>query len=66
MLEGDEPDGWIILLLGSVVMIFGHTISLWDQVNHSKRILKKHGLWQDEMIKKKDLPKTDETRGKAE
>jgi len=49
-----------------VVLIFGHTISLWDQTSHLKRILKKHGLWQDEMIKKKDLPKTDETKSNRE
>ena len=38
--------------------IFGH-LATNDRVRHHKRILQKHGLWQDEEIKKKDLPKTE-------
>ena len=35
---------------------FGH-IAVGERLRHHKRILQKHGLWQDEEIKKKDLPK---------
>ena len=34
-----------------------NSVGAQQRLDHHKRILKKHGLWQDESIKKKELPK---------
>ena len=49
----------IIALLGTVVGVMGAMFGASSiyRFSHFKRILKKHGLWQDEEIKKRDLPK---------
>jgi len=48
-----------IALLGTAVGIMGvmFGVAAMYRFSHFKRILKKHGLWQDEEIRKKDLPK---------
>jgi len=48
-----------IALLGVAVGIMGAMLGAASMYRHShlKRILKKHGLWQDEEIRKRDLPK---------
>lgn len=47
----------VAILSGVVMMSFLYTIGLSWEVWHLKRILKKNKLWQDDEIRKKDLPK---------
>lgn len=61
-IEGVE--GSVLVLIGVIIILIGHSffnmlanLSTDHDVNHMKKILKKHGLWQDETIKRKDLPK---------
>lgn len=47
----------VLILGGLIVYSMCANISTDMELEHYRNILKKHGLWQDEAIKKKDLPK---------
>lgn len=61
--QSQKPEPGIVMTLGAVILSFvaiGSSVGDGDRLKHHKRILQKHGLWQEEEIKKKDLPKTGE------
>lgn len=62
MLIGQAPEpneGLIIAVAATILGFLGVFNNLSDsmRLRHHKRILQKAGLWTDEYIKKKDLPK---------
>lgn len=59
--------GGILILSGMAFMLLLWNLGDGQNITHHKRILQKHGLWQDEMIRKKDLapnstPDKDDTK----
>lgn len=56
-IDSDLMSSLILMGAGFMVMTLFYGMSSDTEIAHIKRVLKKNGLWQDQMIKKSELPK---------